>query len=198
MPDDFHPRDDISEDGGNMAMCKMRIENILLCAILGVIITASAGCHGADRDSAKSLLAEFYSAVTTIEDPLFKNAALNEDAEPDKAKDYFNAHEKLREQVAEAESKAVILAAYLIKQPTALRPLTFKNEKDRMIVTCALGPTDEKKGDFTLVKKDNRWVIGDFDGAWARRLAEKKKVDEMMGDIKMDGEKDQKDEPGAK
>ena len=151
----------------------MKIESVakyfLIPAGTLLIAITLASCHNARNQAAGGLLAEFYTDVKIIDDPMYKQAALNEDSEPGKANDYFNAHQKLRDMMTDQERKAVVIAAFLSKQPTALRPLQFAMTNDLLQVTCALGPTDEKKGVFSLKKSGEAWKIEDFEGAWVKR-----------------------------
>jgi hypothetical protein len=157
---------------------------IFRSGFIALIILAAAifmtGCHNAGEEQVKTLLGDFYASVKIIEDPLYKNAALNEDAEPDKAKDYFEAHERLRGMMVDQDRKAVVLAAFLTSSPTALRPLSFKSDKEVMEAVCALGPTDEKKGTFAMRKSAEKWLIEDFNGEYAKHRALKGASDEEL------------------
>ncbi len=147
---------------------------IMIPIVFAFACSTAKGPSKTETDAVAARLADFYRFLKVIEDPLYKEAALKEDAEPGKAREYFDAHEKLREMMADPEQKPVILAAFLQNDPTDARPIGFELQGDALTVTLALGPTDQKTGRMLLRKKAEAWLIEDFDGVVADRAAVRK------------------------
>jgi len=114
----------------------------------------------------KERISGFWKSLQITQDEIYKAAILNEESEPDKARDYFNAHDTLRNIIYDSDAKSLILAVILEKEPTAFRPMPFEIKADKFDITIALGPTDEKTGVLCLKKKVDQWFIYDFDGIW--------------------------------
>ncbi len=136
------------------------------------VALAAIGCTPKVDESYREALAAFYEDVKLVDDPLYKDAALKEDEEPQRAKDYFDAHERLRNAFEDPRAKAVVLAAFLSIEPTSLRPLTATATADGAEVVVALGPTDDRTATFLLKRAETAWKIVDFNGVWKRRRAE--------------------------
>ncbi|MCL4233520.1 MAG: hypothetical protein KJ042_03265 [Deltaproteobacteria bacterium] len=143
---------------------------LLLCAVFALVVAAA--CTAKVDESYKAALATFYEDVKLVDDPLFKQAALKEDEEPQRAKDYFDAHERLRNAFDDPKAKAAVLAAFLALEPTSLRPIKATATPDGAEVVVALGPTDDRTAVFALKKVDTGWKILDFNGVWKKRQAE--------------------------
>jgi hypothetical protein len=153
------------------------------------VALCAAACSSKPDEALRLSLATFFQDVRTIDDPLSKSAALNDPDDPGRARDYFNAHERLRNQMVDPASKAVILAAFLSKEPTSLRPLKTEKAGEDMNVTVALGPTDDVVAVMVCRKVEGAWKIVDFDGAWTKHKTERG-IDTETPDADKTGESD--------
>jgi hypothetical protein len=151
--------------------------------IIIIAMTMLAACSRAKKETSKAdkeievinaRISEFWKSLQITQDEIYKMAIVNEESEPDKARDYFNAHDNLRNMFFNSDAKSLILAVILEKEPTSFRPMPFEITTDQFDITIALGPTDEKTGVLCMKKKDKQWVIYDFDGIWQE--FEKKKA----------------------
>ncbi len=145
---------------------------ISVWAVCVVLTAAMIGCTAKVDESYKDALAAFYADVKIVDDPLYKDAAQKEDEEPQRAKDYFDAHERLRNAFDDPKAKAAVLAAFLSLEPTSLRPLKATTTESGVEIVVALGPTDDRTATFSLKKVEAGWKILDFNGVWKKRQAE--------------------------
>lgn len=144
----------------------------LVWAACFVLALAAIGCAPKVDESCNQALAAFYEDLKLVDDPLYKGAALKEDEEPQRAKDYFDAHERLRNAFDDPKAKAAVLAAFLSLEPTSLRPLKATPTPDGAEVLVALGPTDDRTATILMKKTETAWKILDFNGVWKKRQAE--------------------------
>ncbi|MCB9487284.1 MAG: hypothetical protein H6684_00985 [Deltaproteobacteria bacterium] len=130
---------------------------------------AVAGCGKKGGDPAVSLIeqrvTDFYHQFQITQDPLAKAAAFDEKADPRRAAEYLEAHEKLRSMMADPKRKTDVLAAFLLKKPSSVRILEVDKSETEATVLVALGPTDEKLGRFLLVVNGEDWLIKSFEDA---------------------------------
>ncbi|MCZ7582120.1 MAG: hypothetical protein M5R36_01630 [Deltaproteobacteria bacterium] len=136
----------------------------LAVALLAAALVA-AGCGSKkERAETEAMLASFWNGVTVINDPVRKTALLRDDEEPERTKDFLAAHEALRGMMDDPGAKAHIVAAFLAREPTALRVVEVEEQDDERRVTCALDPAGNKTGVFVLRRREEGWKIADFDG----------------------------------
>ncbi len=121
-----------------------------------------------DSEVIESIIEEFWKSFQITQDEIYKAAIVKEDEEPDKARDYFNAHTTLRNLFYDANTKTMVMAQILTYEPTAFRPLIIEPTGEKFDITIALGPTESKTGVLTMRKKDDEWRVYDFDNVWAK------------------------------
>ena len=162
-------------------MKKSRLVILVLLIAISMAACSKSKKEAVDEDKdvaeIKGKLVEFWESMKITQDELYKAAIVNQDSEPDKARDYFNAHTTLRNLIYDSNGKSFILAAILQKEPTAFRPMPFEVKGDKFDITVALGPTDENTGVLCMRKKDDKWFVYDFDGIWQDHVAKKSQDD---------------------